>query len=168
MYPLMKEFVLTSCSPVRVIEGELKDVPSEDLPPLTPLALGVKTEQEKKMVTQLGKMIRIIGDRVRDDREFQEWVFQPLQNFRPHIRILKTSVINTNMSQSVLLSLSQCNWWSGLFPRLQVGQIYGCGRQSFWTWDHLGEDRCALLCCRQTCSQGGVTFFQIRIDWGAI
>lgn len=68
----MKEFVLTSCSPVRVIEGELKDVPSEDLPPLTPLALGVKTEQEKKMVTQLGKMIRIIGDRVRDDREFQE------------------------------------------------------------------------------------------------
>lgn len=72
--------MLTSCSPVRVIEEELKDVPSEDLPPLTPLALEVKTEQEKKMVTQLGKMIRIIGDRVKDDKEFQEWVFQPLQN----------------------------------------------------------------------------------------
>lgn len=55
----------------RVIEEELKDVSSEeDIPPLTPL--DVKTVQEQKMVTQLGKMIRIIGDRVKDDREFQE------------------------------------------------------------------------------------------------
>ncbi|XP_047463882.1 apoptosis regulator BAX-like [Mugil cephalus] len=55
-----------------VIEEELRDIPSEDVPPLTPLAGGVNTEQEKKMVTQLGKMIRIIGDRVRDDKEFQD------------------------------------------------------------------------------------------------
>lgn len=55
----------------RVIEEELKDVSSEeDIPPLTPL--DVKTVQERKMVTQLGKMIRIIGDRVKDDKEFQE------------------------------------------------------------------------------------------------
>ncbi|XP_039979412.1 apoptosis regulator BAX-like [Xiphias gladius] len=55
-----------------VIEEELKDVTSEDVPPLTRLAVEVKTEQEQKMVTQLGKMIRIIGDRVRDDKEFQD------------------------------------------------------------------------------------------------
>lgn len=61
--------ILLSC---RVIEEELRDVPSEDIPPLTPLAVKVKTVQEQKMVTQLGKMIRIIGDRVKDDKEFQE------------------------------------------------------------------------------------------------
>ncbi|XP_074511202.1 apoptosis regulator BAX-like isoform X1 [Sebastes fasciatus] len=55
-----------------VIEEELKDLPSEDVPPLTPLAVEVKTEQEQKMVTQLGKMIRIIGDSVRDNKEFQD------------------------------------------------------------------------------------------------
>ncbi|KAM6914607.1 apoptosis regulator BAX-like [Lycodopsis pacificus] len=55
-----------------VIEGELRDMSSEDVPALTPLAVELKTEQEQKMVTQLGKMIRIIGDRVRDDKEFQD------------------------------------------------------------------------------------------------
>ena len=56
----------------RVIEEELKEMPSEDVPSLMPLAVGVRTEQEQKMVTQLGIMIRIIGDRVREDKEFQE------------------------------------------------------------------------------------------------
>lgn len=60
------------CSFSRVIEEELKDVPSEDIPPLTPLAVEVKSSQEQKIVTQLGKMIRIIGDRVKEDKEFQE------------------------------------------------------------------------------------------------
>ncbi|XP_011601988.1 apoptosis regulator BAX-like [Takifugu rubripes] len=56
-----------------VIEEELREVPLEDVPPLTPyLAVQVKSEQEQKMVTQLGKMIRIIGDRVKDDKEFQD------------------------------------------------------------------------------------------------
>lgn len=55
-----------------VIQEELKDVPSEEVPPITPLALEVKTEQEQKIVTQLGIMVRIIGDRVKDDREFQD------------------------------------------------------------------------------------------------
>ncbi|XP_042247692.1 apoptosis regulator BAX-like [Thunnus maccoyii] len=55
-----------------VIQEELKDLLIEDIPPLSPLAVEVKTEQEQKMVTQLGKMIRIIGDRVRDDKEFQD------------------------------------------------------------------------------------------------
>ncbi|XP_077391847.1 apoptosis regulator BAX-like isoform X2 [Festucalex cinctus] len=55
-----------------VIEEELKDVPSEDIPPLTLLAVEVKSAQEQKIVTQLGKMIRIIGDRVKDDKEFQD------------------------------------------------------------------------------------------------
>lgn len=58
--------------PCRVIEEELKDVPSEDVPPLTPVTTEVKSQQEQKMVTQLGIMIRIIGDRVKDDQEFQE------------------------------------------------------------------------------------------------
>uniref|UniRef100_A0A3Q2WRH9 Bcl-2 Bcl-2 homology region 1-3 domain-containing protein n=1 Tax=Haplochromis burtoni TaxID=8153 RepID=A0A3Q2WRH9_HAPBU len=49
----------------RVIEEELKDVPSEDVPPLTPLAVEGKTEQEEKLVKQLSKMIRIVGDRVQ-------------------------------------------------------------------------------------------------------
>lgn len=56
----------------RVIEEELKDVPSEDVPPLTPLAVEGKTEQEEKLVKQLSKMIRIVGDRVQHDQEFQE------------------------------------------------------------------------------------------------
>lgn len=56
----------------RVIQEELKDVPSEEVPPLTPLAVEVKPVQEQKMVTQLGIMVRIIGDRVKDDREFQD------------------------------------------------------------------------------------------------
>lgn len=57
----------------RVIEEELREVPLEDVPPLTPFLAGqVESEQEQKMVTQLGKMIRIIGDRVKDDKDFQE------------------------------------------------------------------------------------------------
>lgn len=57
----------------RVIEEELKEVSSEDVPPLTPcIAVQVKSEQEQKVVTQLGKMIRIIGDRVKEDKDFQE------------------------------------------------------------------------------------------------
>ncbi|XP_076738938.1 uncharacterized protein LOC101475737 isoform X1 [Maylandia zebra] len=55
-----------------VIEEELKDVPSEDVPPLTPLAVEGKTEQEEKLVKQLSKMIRIVGDRVQHDQEFQD------------------------------------------------------------------------------------------------
>ncbi|XP_031173393.1 apoptosis regulator BAX-like [Sander lucioperca] len=54
-----------------VIEEELKDVPSEDFPPLTPLA-DLKTDQEQKMVTQLAKMICIIGDKVQGDQEFKD------------------------------------------------------------------------------------------------
>lgn len=57
----------------RVIEDELRELPLEDIPPITPyLAVQVKSEQEQKVVTQLGKMIRIIGDRVKEDKEFQE------------------------------------------------------------------------------------------------
>ncbi|KAF7648223.1 hypothetical protein LDENG_00160220 [Lucifuga dentata] len=55
-----------------VIEAELREVPSEEVPPLIPLAVLVKSEQEQKIVTQLGNMVRIIGDRVRDDKEFQD------------------------------------------------------------------------------------------------
>lgn len=57
----------------RVIEEELRELPLEDVPPITPyLAVQVKSDQEQKLVTQLGKMIRIIGDRVKEDKEFQE------------------------------------------------------------------------------------------------
>ncbi|XP_078124808.1 uncharacterized protein LOC144529549 isoform X3 [Sander vitreus] len=54
-----------------VIEEELKDVPSEDFPPLTPLA-DLKTDQEQKMVTQLAKMICIVGDKLQGDQEFKD------------------------------------------------------------------------------------------------
>lgn len=53
-----------------VIEEELKDKHVEDPPPLTPLT--VETEQEQKLVTQLAKMIRKIGDKVQDDKDFQD------------------------------------------------------------------------------------------------
>ncbi|AWP18247.1 putative apoptosis regulator BAX-like isoform 2 [Scophthalmus maximus] len=55
-----------------VIEEELKDMPAEDVPHLA--SAKVKTEHEKKMVTQLGVMVRIIGDRMQDDQEFQDAV----------------------------------------------------------------------------------------------
>ncbi|XP_044024906.1 apoptosis regulator BAX-like isoform X1 [Siniperca chuatsi] len=55
-----------------VINEALKDMPSEDVAPLTPLAVDVKTEQEQKIVFQLGKMISIIGDKLKDDKEFQD------------------------------------------------------------------------------------------------
>ncbi|XP_040918536.1 apoptosis regulator BAX-like [Toxotes jaculatrix] len=55
-----------------VIEEELREVPAVDLPPLTPLAVQVETVQEQKIVNQLSKMIRIIGDRVQGDTEFQD------------------------------------------------------------------------------------------------
>ncbi|KAI3360339.1 hypothetical protein L3Q82_014650 [Scortum barcoo] len=56
-----------------VIKEELKDVSSDNVQALTPLVEEGKTEvQEQKVVTQLGKMIRIIGDRVKDDKEFQD------------------------------------------------------------------------------------------------
>ncbi|KAM9843341.1 apoptosis regulator BAX-like [Aulostomus maculatus] len=55
-----------------VIEEELREVSSEEVPPLTPLAEEVQNEQEQKIVTQLGIMIRVIGDRVRGDKAFQD------------------------------------------------------------------------------------------------
>lgn len=55
-----------------VIDEELRDMPTGSTPPLTPLAVEVRNEQEKKMVTQLAKMIRIVGDKVQDDRAFQD------------------------------------------------------------------------------------------------
>lgn len=57
-----------------VIEEELRVVSSEEVPPLTPLVVDLKTEQEKKMVTQLATMIRIVGDKVQDDQEFQDCI----------------------------------------------------------------------------------------------
>lgn len=57
----------------RIIEEELRELPMEDVPPITPyLAVQVKSEHEQKMVTQLARMIRIVGDRVEEDKEFQE------------------------------------------------------------------------------------------------
>lgn len=55
-----------------VIEDQLKDVPAEDVPPFTPMTKQVKSEQEQKIVTQLGVMVRIIGDKLKDDKEFQD------------------------------------------------------------------------------------------------
>ncbi|XP_026216763.1 apoptosis regulator BAX-like [Anabas testudineus] len=54
-----------------VIEDQLKDIPSEDVPPLTPL-VKVKNDQEQKVVAQLAAMVRIVGDRMHTDRAFQD------------------------------------------------------------------------------------------------
>ncbi|XP_035511337.1 apoptosis regulator BAX-like isoform X1 [Morone saxatilis] len=54
-----------------VIQEELKDVPREDVPPLTPVTGKVK-EEEEKVVNQLAKITRIIGDRVKDDAELKD------------------------------------------------------------------------------------------------
>ncbi|CAL1585307.1 unnamed protein product [Knipowitschia caucasica] len=55
-----------------VFEEELKDVPSEDFPPLTPLTSELHSAQEQKIVTELAKMIRIVGDSVRDNRQLDD------------------------------------------------------------------------------------------------
>lgn len=56
---------------VRVIEEELRGL--EDVPPITPyLAVQVRSEHEQKVVTQLAKMIKIVGDEVKNHQEFQE------------------------------------------------------------------------------------------------
>ncbi|CAJ1075342.1 apoptosis regulator BAX-like isoform X1 [Xyrichtys novacula] len=68
----MISYFRNGCARLRVIQEELKDVPSEEIPPLTPLAVELKTEQERKIVTQLGIMVRIVGDKVKDDQEFQD------------------------------------------------------------------------------------------------
>ena len=47
-------------------------MPSEEVPPFSPLAARVESEQEQKLVTQLAKMVCIIGDRVAGDQELRE------------------------------------------------------------------------------------------------
>ncbi|XP_075888318.1 apoptosis regulator BAX-like isoform X2 [Nelusetta ayraudi] len=53
-----------------VIQGELQDAAPAEVLPLTPL--GVMTEQDRKTATQLGNMIRIVGDGVKGHKEFQD------------------------------------------------------------------------------------------------
>lgn len=128
----------------RVIGEELRELPFEDVPPITPyLPVQVKSEQDQKMVTQLAKMIRIVGDRVKDDKEFQEWVWMPRRS-------------PAEMSEMIMccLCLSQCHRRSSLPSRSWMGEIQRCGFQSVWTWSHLGEDRCAVLRRWQACCQG--------------
>ncbi|CAL9703745.1 unnamed protein product [Knipowitschia caucasica] len=55
-----------------VFEEELKDVPSEDVPPLTPLTSELHSAQEQKIVTELAKMIRIVGDGIGDNRQLND------------------------------------------------------------------------------------------------
>ncbi|KAK7938348.1 hypothetical protein WMY93_001674 [Mugilogobius chulae] len=56
-----------------VIEEELREVPAaEEVPPLTPLTNQVQSEQEKKMVLELAKMIRIIGDNVKNNQPLED------------------------------------------------------------------------------------------------
>lgn len=55
-----------------VIQEQLKEVSSEEVPSLSLQAPEVQNEQEEKMVTQLGAMIRLIGDRLKDERDLQD------------------------------------------------------------------------------------------------
>ncbi|KAF3845771.1 hypothetical protein F7725_002849 [Dissostichus mawsoni] len=59
-----------------VIEEELKDMPSEEVPPFTPLAARVESEQEQKLVTQLANMVIIIGDRRDNFKKVADKVFE--------------------------------------------------------------------------------------------
>ncbi|KAJ0058519.1 hypothetical protein NL108_016378 [Boleophthalmus pectinirostris] len=57
-----------------VIEEELREeVPAEAVPPLTPLLTNqVQSQQEQKVVTELAKMIRIIGDNVKNNQLLED------------------------------------------------------------------------------------------------
>uniref|UniRef100_A0A667W831 Bcl-2 Bcl-2 homology region 1-3 domain-containing protein n=1 Tax=Myripristis murdjan TaxID=586833 RepID=A0A667W831_9TELE len=53
-----------------VMEGELKKVPSEEVPPLT--AHQEVNELEEKIVVQVAQMVRIVGDKLEHDTEFHD------------------------------------------------------------------------------------------------
>uniref|UniRef100_A0A3B3ZUM5 Bcl-2 Bcl-2 homology region 1-3 domain-containing protein n=1 Tax=Periophthalmus magnuspinnatus TaxID=409849 RepID=A0A3B3ZUM5_9GOBI len=55
-----------------VIEEELREMPSEDVPPLTPLTNQVQSAQEQKVVLELAKMIRIIGENLKDHKPLRD------------------------------------------------------------------------------------------------
>ncbi|XP_055008664.1 apoptosis regulator BAX-like [Boleophthalmus pectinirostris] len=58
----------------QVIKEELREeVPAEDAPPLTPLLTNqVQSQQEQTVVRELAKIIRIIGDNVKDNRLLED------------------------------------------------------------------------------------------------
>lgn len=58
---------------MEVIEGELKKVPSEDVPSLSPLVHPVQSQQEKVIVDHLAKLTILIGDKLRDDVELKKF-----------------------------------------------------------------------------------------------
>uniref|UniRef100_A0A3B4WXS7 Uncharacterized protein n=1 Tax=Seriola lalandi dorsalis TaxID=1841481 RepID=A0A3B4WXS7_SERLL len=122
----------------RVIEEELKDVPSEDVPPLTPLAVEVQTEQEQKVVSQLSKMVRIIGDRVQAHlpqsvREILMWTVDFFKNnllswIREH-----GGWINS-FSELAMASMQSISFMSSQRVSLVIIFIAGLALGSFITW----------------------------------
>uniref|UniRef100_A0A8C6WRU0 Bcl-2 Bcl-2 homology region 1-3 domain-containing protein n=1 Tax=Neogobius melanostomus TaxID=47308 RepID=A0A8C6WRU0_9GOBI len=56
-----------------VMEEELKDVATEDVPSLSPLVHQGQTDQEKIIVYQVSKLIKTIGNKLQDDVEYQQF-----------------------------------------------------------------------------------------------
>ena len=66
-----------------VMKGK-KAIPSEDVPSLTPDAVGGNNEQEKGLVQRLSGLVRKVGEKLMDDPEFQEEMNQFEQDFKKH------------------------------------------------------------------------------------
>jgi len=59
----------------RVIMEELREeLPDRGPPPALQLPTQLQSEAAQQLMTQLGKMVRIVGDRLKADTEFQEYV----------------------------------------------------------------------------------------------
>ncbi|KAM4634436.1 apoptosis regulator BAX-like [Polymixia lowei] len=55
-----------------VFQEELKEVSLEQVPPFAPVINEVQNEDERKILKQLGIMVRIVGDAVKQDQAFQD------------------------------------------------------------------------------------------------
>lgn len=133
----------------RVIQEELRDGgPFQVLPFFPP---DISMEEEQRMVTQLARMIHIIGDRIEDDPELREWVSQAVQG--PRCRWL-TSDLRCSVSSE------QRNRQSGSVRRVKVETFRGRGADCFTGWLHLGEDHLALPRSPET-GEGGSNTWQV-------
>ena len=66
-----------------VMEG-LEDIPSEDVPSLTPDAVGGNNEQENGLVQRLSGLVRKVGEKLKDIPEIREEMNQLAQYFKKH------------------------------------------------------------------------------------
>ncbi|XP_034463025.1 apoptosis regulator BAX-like isoform X2 [Hippoglossus hippoglossus] len=58
----------------KVIQEELKDIPLEDDPFLTPDAVEVKNEQKEELEREVSAVVHKVVDKVKDDEEIQDGI----------------------------------------------------------------------------------------------